>query len=147
MTETDPTITFTNAVFDTDASLYINWLGSGTLTIVNSGTSNITYDKVNSTAGGGIVIENPATLTIQGIIDGGELRIYDDETPGDNRANTELAGIEANTGTTFQYNHTGVTNDIIIQMMATGYEEIRLPFQLNSSNQTVTLTPKVELNA
>lgn len=76
----DFTLTLTNVAFDADASLYINYLGTGTLTIVNSGTTNVTYDKVNSTAGGGIVIESPALVTVSGAPTGSTIVVLNHAT-------------------------------------------------------------------
>ena len=140
----DLSLDMTDQDYDADSDFYINWLGDGVLTLVNIGSTNITYDKVNSTAGGGIVIQNPATFTISNIIAGSEVRIYDDETPGDGQYNTELAGIESNVGTTFQYSHDGSSNDIIVQVILDGYIEIIRSFSLSSSDQTLTINQQVD---
>ena len=131
--------------FDPLASIHIQWMGTGTLTWENDSNSDASiYSAPN---GGTVIIENPANLTINGIIVGAEVRIYDDEIPGDGAHNTELAGTENNGTTSFVYAHAGATNDIVIQMIATGYEEIKLNHTLTSENQTITLFPKVETNA
>ena len=54
--------------------------------------------------------------------------------------------MESLTGTSYQYNHAGLTNDIVIQMIADGYEEVKLNHTLSSVDQTVTVFPQVEDN-
>ncbi len=76
----DFTLTLTNVAFDPDASLFINYEGTDTLTLVNAGTTDITYDKVNSTAGGGIIIESPALVTINGAPTGSTIVLLDNAT-------------------------------------------------------------------
>lgn len=122
----------------------IRYMGSQILTIVLENGSDLDESKCETPYGGTIVFQRPATLTIEGVIVGAELRIYDDL--GTTTYGTELAGTETTTQTFFGYSHDGTINDVIIQMMASGYEEVRLPFQVNNTNQTVTLVPGVENN-
>ncbi len=137
-------LTADNVTFDPLASIHVQYTGTGTLTWTNTNGSNASIGSTTST--GSIVFENPATLTIEGLINGCEVRIYDDEIPGGGFHDTELAGTETLSGTTYDYQHNGSTNDIIVQMIADGYEEIKREFTLGSIDQTLTLFPKVENN-
>jgi len=138
-------LTADNVTFNPLCSIHVQYNGTGTLTWTNINGANASIGSTTST--GSIAFVNPATLTINGVINGAEVRIYDDETtPGDNNFDTELDGIESNVGTSFTFSHDGSVNTIIIQMMASGYEEVLESFQLSSVNQTLTLFPKVETN-
>lgn len=133
-----------NVTFDELASIHIQYIGTGTVNWTNTNGSNA---SIGSTPNGGTInFINPATLTINGLINGCELRIYDDETPGGGYHDTELDGIETLTGTTFDFDHSGTVNTVLIQMIADGYEEIIQSIVLSSQDQTVALIPEVETN-
>lgn len=138
-------LTADNVTFDPLASIHVQYTGTGTLNWTNTNGSNA---SIGSTPNGGTInFINPATLTVANLIDGAEVRIYDNEVANIGNNDTELAGIESNTGTTFQYAHSGAVNTVVLQMMATGYEEIRQEIVLGASDQTVTVFPVVETNA
>ena len=127
--------------FDETTSCHIRYDGTGSLTWTNLGTSNtVTY-------GGNVLIVNPTTITITGLIDGSEVRIYDDEVPDDGNFNTELSGVESNIGTTYQYSHDGSGNTVNIQVIKEGYVEINQIHTLSSTSETLQLFPKVEKDA
>lgn len=134
-----------NVTFDPLASIHVQYTGTGTLNWTNTNGANA---SIGSTPGGGTInFINPATLTINGCINGSEVRIYDNETTTNNSWDTELDGVESISGTVFSFDHDGSANDIVIQMLATGYEETIQPFTLNAADQSVTLLPVVEANA
>jgi hypothetical protein len=137
-------LTADNITFSPLASIHVQYNGTGTLTWTNSNGSNASIGS--TTAGGTINFVNPATLTINGIINGAEVRIYDDEIDSNNQYDTELSGVESNVGTSFTFNHDGSTNDIVIQMLASGYKEVIKKVSLSSSNSTETLFPEIETN-
>ena len=122
----------------------MQYTGTGTLNWTNTNGSDASIGS--TTNGGTINFINPASLTINGLINGCEVRIYDNETLSDNSHNTELDGIETLSGTSFVYSHSGAVNDITIQMIASGYEELITTVTLGSSDQSVTLFPEVENN-
>ena len=144
--QSSPTFDLDSITFDDRVDIQIIWDGTAgqTLTLVNNGTSNVDAANCETPNGGSIVVQNPATLTVNGLINGCEIRLYDDL--GGVVYGTELLGQETLSGTTIQYSHDGTTNDIIIQMIASGYVEVKYPFQVNSSDQTVTIVPEVEEN-
>lgn len=141
----DFSLTLDNITFDDRVSIPIRYIGQDTLTLILTNGSDLDDSKLSTPYGGTIVVQRPATFTIENAINGAEIRIYDNDVGG-NDFGTELSGAETNTGTTYIYSHDGVTNDIIVQHMANGYEEIKEFFQLNSTNQTLTLDPEVENN-
>lgn len=139
------TLTFDNITFDSRCSMPIRYVGVDTLTIILTNGSDLDESKCEAPYGGTILFQRPATFTIDGLINGCEVRIYDDNGTGGSHG-IELTGIETLSGTSYQYSHDGTTNDIVIQMIADGYEEVLVPHQLNSTDQTVTIVPTVELN-
>lgn len=139
------TLDLNSITFEDRVSIQIRYLGSSTLTLVKKGTTELDETKLAKPYGGAFLIENPATLTIEGVIDTAEVRVYDDNL-GTNNYGTELTGTESNSGTSFSYSHNGSVNSIIIQMMIDGYEETIVPATLGSADQTLTLSPKVDLN-
>jgi hypothetical protein len=144
---TDLTLHADNLIMEDRISIHFIWLGGSgkTLTLVNDGTSNIDVTKCKAPYGGTIVVQNPAILTITGLVTGCEVRLYDDDG-GTGNFGTELAGIETLSGTTFQYSHNGMVNDIIIQILADGYVEIDQPHTLGSEDQTVAITLQQDTN-
>lgn len=140
-TGTNSIVNYSNVVWTGDL---IN-TGTGTLTInTSNGTSGTTSEA--GTGAGQVNLLSTATFTVSGLINNCEIRIYDNELPNPNAYDTELTGAEVNVGTTFVYVHSGTTNEIVVQMMAAGYIEIKTIFTLNSSDQTLTLTPEIDTN-
>jgi len=132
-------LTADNITFNSRASIHVRYEGTGTLNWTNENGSDAV--RIN----GNVIIINPTTATFTNLITGGEFRLYEDDGIG-LPFGTELGGIEALTGTTFQYDHSGASLGFIIQHMAAGYEEIILRRTLSSSNQTFTLNPQVDTN-
>jgi len=87
----DVTLHSTDILFDDLASIHIQYMGTGTLTWVNRGTSNC---SITSTPNGGtVIILNMRTITFTNIVPATEIRIYKKDTL------IEIAGIEdVNTG-------------------------------------------------
>lgn len=134
-----------NIKFNPLASIHIQYTGTGTLNWTNTNGANAV---IGSTPNNGTLnFINPAVLTITGLILGAEFRIYDNELIDGNNMNTELAGVESLTNTFFSLSHTGVANEIRIQMIAEGFEETSNNFTLNSSNQSLTILPTVDANS
>ena len=136
-------LTADNITHDALASCHVHYTGSGICNWTNANGSNA---SIGSAPSGTLNFINPATFTIAGLINGCEVRIYEDDGANQHDFGTELDGTETLSGTTFQYAHSGVTNTIVVQMIADGYEEIVRRFTLDSSNQTLTLVPIPETN-
>jgi hypothetical protein len=111
----DLTLTADNITHDPLASIHIQWMGTGTLTYVNTNGSNA---SIFSTPNGGTVtIVNPAVLTISPLVANTEVRVYDAGTM------TELGGIE-DSGTSFSVSIQSSSVDVVVHNV--GYEYIRV---------------------
>jgi len=137
-----------NITFDSRCSMHIQWMGTTgqTLTVVNNGTSNCDLSFCSTPYNGSILVENPVTFTVYGLITGSIFEIYDNEVVNLENHDTKLSYTN-NSGTSFQYSHNGINNDIFVKMFADGYKEVIVPFTLVGQDQTLTLTPEKEINA
>ena len=122
-----------NVTFDPLASIHVQYMGTGILNWTNTNGSNA---SIGSTPNGGTInFINPATLTVNGLIVGGEFRIYEN-------VSDELDGIEVLLGTSRTFSHPGATNEIRIQLIADGFVEINLYFTLSATNQILNIIPE-----
>lgn len=94
------TLTADNIKFDGNSN-DIYYLGSGTLTWVNTNGSNAA--TANTPLGGTVVIESPSTLTLTGLVSGTEIRVFEAGTT------TEISGQESVTTGTFSTNINSAT--------------------------------------
>jgi hypothetical protein len=139
-------LTAKGITFSARTTEQLEWRGPGILTWIVDPTSELDESKIFSTGGGNITVKRISLFTIEGVVNGAEVRIYDDELVDPTNFDTELAGIEANVGTTFEYAHYGSSNDVIIQMIADGYKETKVSFTLGNANETLILIPIVDEN-
>ena len=124
------------------------------VTVTNeSATNDITVllqegSTINTTTSGGAVNipQPPKTLTISGLIDGCAISIFDNEDLDDQDLGSLLASNDNLSGTVFTYDHSGTPNNVIIQMIADGFQEEWLEFSISATNQNLTLIPTVEEN-
>jgi len=86
---------FDNITFNSNISMEVEWRGGGTLTITNLNGSNTNPNKCFTFRGGNITVVNPATLTLTGLQNPTEVRVYEAGT------STEIAGQEEVTTGTF----------------------------------------------
>lgn len=107
-----------NITFNPSATIQVEWRGSGTLTWTNLNGSNFVSEKGYASNGGTITIVNPATLTLTGLQNPTEVRVYDAGTT------TEVAGQESVTSGTFSA--TIQIPSVDIQVIALSYENLRL---------------------
>jgi len=104
-----------NITHDPLASVHLQWMGTGTLTYVNTNGSNA---SIFSTPNGGTVtIVNPAVLTISPLVPNTEVRVYDAGTMA------ELGGVE-DSGTSFSLSIQSSSVDVVLHNI--GYEYIRV---------------------
>jgi len=157
---TDYTLTLNNIQFVESQwlrDISVMYVGPNTLTLINAGTSNavevstpverdLDLGTTVLTGGGTIAVQNPAVLTIANVITGSALSIFDDEDPDPQALGTLLASEEALAGTTYQFNHSKAGDDVVIQMIASGYEEINQLLPLTANDQTIILEPVSEEN-
>lgn len=73
----DLNLTFNNITFDERCSMHICWMGSGNLTITNTGTSNTDLLKCETPNGGTIIIVNENAVNISGVKDGSKIVVLD----------------------------------------------------------------------
>jgi hypothetical protein len=104
-----------NITHDPLASVHLQWMGSGTLTYVNTNGSDASI--VSTPNGGTVTIVNPAVLTISPLVINTEVRVYDAGTM------TELGGIE-DSGTSFSVSIQSSTVDVVVHNI--DYEYIRV---------------------
>jgi hypothetical protein len=108
-------------------------------------TGTVTIDVLEGdsptyrTDGATVVINNPVTLQITGLIPDSEVRIYNANT------NEEITGTESSSGTfTYNYNYT-VDTDIFIVIFHLNYVEIRLVgLILGNENQTIPVQQRTD---
>ena len=143
---TNLTLTATNITFNSRTTAHVEWRGVGELTWIVSTGSDIEDARMYASKGGTITVQRPATLTVEGLINGSEVRVYDDDSAQQGNMGTELDGTESLSGTTFQYSHDGTANDVIVQMIADGYEEVLVPISLTNQDQTLVVETVAELN-
>lgn len=111
----DVTLTADNITFDALASIHVQYMGSGTLTWINTNGANA---SIGSTPGGGAInFVTPATLTVSPLIANSEVRIYEAGTT------TEIAGIEVS-GTSFAQSINVASVDVVVHKE--DYEYIRV---------------------
>lgn len=110
----DLALTFDNVTFDPLASVHIQWMGTGTLTLTN--TNGADASIVSTPNGGTVTIVNPAQLTVSPLIAGTEVRVFEAGTQ------TEVAGVEAS-GTSFSATIQASSVDVVVH--ALGFEYIR----------------------
>ncbi|URC15227.1 hypothetical protein GD1_104 [Paraglaciecola Antarctic GD virus 1] len=114
-------------------------LTTGKITFVNGATRGGTTTDEDGT------IAPTRQLTISGVIDGAEVRIYDNDASL-NSLGTELDGIEINSGTEFAFLHEGVVNEILVQMIASGFEEVLVATTIGAIDQNLKLVPTQDNN-
>jgi hypothetical protein len=143
-------ITLTNMTFtgynasdeQTDSAIHVKRT-SGTVDINISGG----YSPSVKSDGATVTIVNEVTLTLEGLIDGSEIRIYTDDTTPGVLGTTELSGTESNSGTTYEYKYEVTTPfDVVIQVLADDYLEWQQTVEIGNSNQTVTVSQQLEKN-
>ncbi len=144
-TDGDFTLVLNDITFEDRVSIQFRYLGTDELTLRLENGSVIDTDKLSKPYGGTFATETPASFTVSGLLSGSLVAIFDDETADDGSMNTQLA-ITASSGSTFPYSHSGATNDIKVQVLKDGYEEVVIPFTLGASDQILNITQEIETN-
>jgi hypothetical protein len=140
----DLELTIDNRTFNPLASIHIKYLGTGTLRIINLNGSNAIQNKC-SAPWGTIIIENPTDLVINFTQINSEIRIYDNNASG-NSLGDNLDGIESSVSESFTFSHLGISNNIAIQIMKDGFQEILFFLTIGSNEQTLNFTQQVAIN-
>ncbi len=99
------TLTADNVTFDPDASIHVQYTGTGTLTWINTNGANA---SIGSTPNGGTInFITPSVLTVAPLIANTEVRVYESGTT------TEVAGVESS-GTSFQNSISVNSVDVVV---------------------------------
>ena len=125
-----------NITFDPLISIQLEWRGSGTLTWKNLNGSNLTSDKITAPNGGTVTIINPATLTLTGIENDSEVRVYEAGTTN------EVGGQESVTTGTFATSVEVSSVDIVVH--ALGFLNIRLEGIAISGDTSLPIQQRVD---
>jgi hypothetical protein len=100
-------------------AIYVN-IATGTMTITIIGGGSTPSIR---TAGATVIVSNPKTLTLTGLIDGSDISIL---TAG---TTTERVNVQENSGTTYEHNYTYSASDYVdIGVFKTGY----IPFYIRT---------------
>jgi hypothetical protein len=114
----DLELTANNVVFNSLASILVEWRSNGTLTWKNTNGSNLDGSKTYSPLGGTVTVENPSTLTLTGLQPNTEVRVYLAGTQ------TEVAGVE-NSGTSESFEFFGILSvDVVLLNLQYLYQKI-----------------------
>ena len=130
----DLTLSADNVTFDPLASIHVQYMGTGTLTWVNTNGADA---SIGSTPNGGtLTFVTPATLTVAPLIANTEVRVYDAGTT------TELAGIE-NSTTSFAQTINAAAVDVVVHQP--GYLNIRVDnVDMTQGDVTVPISQVVD---
>ena len=104
------TLTADNVTFDPLASIHVQYTGTGTLTWINTNGSNA---SIGSAPNGTINLVTPATLTVNDLVAGSEIRFFEAGTTN------EIAGVESS-GTSF--GTSTQVSAVDIRIMRQGYQ-------------------------
>lgn len=121
---------FDNITFDPSTSIQLEWRGGGVLTITNLNGSNLDLSKCYASRGGTIVVQNPAVLTLTGLTNPTEVRVFEAGTE------IEVAGQEDVTTGTFSASVQVNAVDIVIHSLNEQYQRL---LNVDTSNGDVTL--------
>jgi hypothetical protein len=136
----EPTLVADNITFDEDITEFLEWRGIGTLSWRNSNGTNLTEDKVYFTRSGMINILENVDVTLTGLQDDTEVRIYAAGTQ------TELAGIESTSGGTFVGSiDTSQATSVDIQVIALGFKNQRFTaIDLTGGNVSIPVSQQID---
>jgi len=140
-TGADSTLDFSNVTVTGSVS---NSDAAHTLTI-GAGNCTMTASDAGTGDGQTNIVEPKITLTITGILAGSIVEIYDDEIANLGNYDTKLS-YTSSSGTSFQYDHVGVANDVVVKIIKDGYVEVVQPFTLGTTNQALNIVQTQELN-
>lgn len=129
---------FDNITFGDRTSIQVQWMGTSgsTLTIKNLNGSNFDTTKGSAPYGGTIAVINPATLTLTGIENPSEVRVYEAGTT------TEVGGQEDVTTGTFSTSVEVSSVDIVVH--ALGFLNIRLTGVSVSGDTTIPIQQRID---
>ncbi|TFZ81481.1 hypothetical protein [Candidatus Macondimonas diazotrophica] len=87
-----------------------------------------------------------STFTIDGLIEGSIVEIYDNEIENLHNHDT-LLGSSENSSTSFNFIHKETDNEVVVKTFKEGYVDQEIPFTLKAVDQTLTIIPEIDENA
>ncbi len=129
-------IIFSNNTYD------INVTAVTGIVNITTNVAGLTYQTAGATVN---ILAPEITFTVIGLLAGSIVEIYDNEVVDNGNNNTKL-GFDNNSGTSFDYPHAGISNDVRIQVIKDGYEEIIQDFTLSNVNQSLNIVQEIETN-
>jgi hypothetical protein len=135
----------TATINQNDSPLHIKRT-SGTVTINAIGCTGLSSTGYRSD-GATVVIQSTVQTTIKGVPAGAEWRLYDDSGVPGELGTTLLDGAESHTGGDITYSDNySADNNVVLQVLAAGFEEYQNYFTLVSSPQTISVVLALEKN-
>lgn len=134
----DLSLDFDNITFGDRTSIQVQWMGGNgdTLTITNLNGSNVIASKVSTAYGGSATVVNPAALTLTGLENDTEIRVYEAGTTN------EIAGQESVTTGTFTTSVQISAVDISIASL--GWQNIKLKNIDTSSDVSLPIQQRID---
>jgi hypothetical protein len=134
------TYTFDGITFSgsTTKDFYVSaTAGTVTVNITGGGTASPTYNSAGAT----VVLVNPKTLTLTGLISGSDVVIYEAGTT------TEIEDAQENSGTTYEFNYTGaeVGDFIDVGVFKSGYVPFYVrAYELSASDSSLPMAQVID---
>lgn len=143
-TDGDFTLSADNISFEDGSTIQVRYLGADVLTWINTNGSNASITV--TPYGGTVNILNTIPTTIQGIPTGVEWRLY--EKGIGNQFGIELAGEESkvNADDIIYSDEYSSDTEVVLQVLAGGFEEFQLSFSLLSTAQTQIVELQIDNN-
>ena len=149
----------TPGIYNIDELRFVGYDADGTngAAVLNSSGGLVTLERLSGSTPaptvrntGGSTTDIPAVqalFSVVGVPAGAEIRIYDDDVGDGNDLGAPLAGTESHVGGDFGYTHSTPNNDVIVQVIHTGFLEENKPTSTGVGNNsiTITLTPEGNL--
>jgi len=137
-TEGDFTLTLDNITFNDRCSMPIRYVGANILTVVLANGSDLVESKCGTPYGGTIVFVRPALLTLTGLQNPSEVRVYEAGTQ------TEVAGQESVTTGVFSATVSVASVDIHIVSLA--YKILTLTSVDTTVNVSLPIQQQIDRN-
>lgn len=130
-----------NITFEERVSLQIRYLGGDEITLVAKNGTILDTDKLGAPYGGTITVITTVLTTIEGIPAGAEWRLYEDSATAGVIGTVLLDGVESKVGSgdVIYSDRYSTDTDVVLQVIAEGYEEFIVYFTLQSTAQAVVV--------
>ena len=133
----DLALDFNGIVFDPGTSIQVEWRGAGVLTITNLNGANAVASRCYASRNGTVVVVNPAQVTLTGLQNPSEVRVFEAGT------GTELAAETVTSGT---FAATIQTPSVDVVIVALEYQIIRLEGVDTTADTSLPIQQRVDRN-